>query len=69
VDWQKLSNIFMKDTAKQTIETIEYYLLTTPTSASNRKAIHDLARKSPHDQEFVKKAFTGFMSLPDYQLN
>ena len=68
VDWSNLSNIFMKDTAKLTIETIEDYLLAKPASAANRKSIQSFAGKSTQDHEFVKKAFTGFMSLPDYQL-
>ncbi|MEX2235276.1 MAG: DUF1800 domain-containing protein [Cyclobacteriaceae bacterium] len=69
VDWNNLSNIFMKATAKRTIETIEDYLLAKPASAANRKSIQNFAGKSTQDSEFVKKAFTGFMSLPDYQLN
>jgi len=69
VDWSNLSNIFVRNTSKRTIETIEDYLLTKPASADNRKSIENFAGKSTQDHEFVKKAFTRFMSLPDYQLN
>ena len=69
VNWEKLSNLFTRNTAKETIETIENFLLAKATSASNRKSMQDLAGKSTDDREFIKNAFTGFMSLPDYQLN
>lgn len=68
-DWDKLGNIFIKESAKGTTEAIEDYLLSKPTSLRNKKAILDFAGKSTQDREFVKKVFIGFMSLPDYQLN
>jgi hypothetical protein len=68
-DWQKISNIFTRATAGQTIEAIENHLMATPVSAMNRKMIHDLAGKSHDAPEFTKLAFIAFMSLPDYQLS
>jgi hypothetical protein len=68
VNWENLSQIFMRDTEKATIEAIEDYLLTKPTSAANRKLIEDVSGKSSQDTEFIKKVFIGFMSLPEYQL-
>ena len=69
VDWKKLSDIFVKNTAAETTEAIAYHLLAKPTSDTNRKIIDNMTGKTKDDPEFIKKAFIAFMSLPDYQLS
>ncbi len=67
-DWSMLANRFTKTAAAETIDTIETFLLARPTTKTNRDFISQLAAVAPNDQEFIKKVFIGFMSLPDYQL-
>ena len=67
-DWSMLANRFTKTSQAETIDTIEAFLLTRPTTKTNRDFISRMAAGAPSDQEFIKKTFIGFMSLPDYQL-
>jgi uncharacterized protein (DUF1800 family) len=69
VDWQKLANIFLNDKATQTLELIESHLLTRPLDANKRKLLQRYTDSSSNDVDFVKKAFIGYMSLPEYQLS
>lgn len=69
VDWQKLGNIFTKNSAADTLAAIAQHLMARPVSATNMKIVHDRVGKSKDDQEFIKNAFIAFMSLPEYQLS
>lgn len=68
-DWEQLSQLHIKGSSRETVNTLENYLLARPTSESNRKMITAFAGQSSSDPEFVKKLFIGFMSLPEYQLS
>jgi len=69
VDWDKLTERFMKHSSERNLEAIEYFLLARPATAANRNTIGIQAGKSLNDKEFIQKAFIGFMSLPEYQLS
>lgn len=69
VDLAGLAKQFTKGSSTETLQTIEDHLLSSPPSAENRKLITTLASTGKEEQEFVKKAFIGFMSLPEYQLS
>ena len=68
VDWAMLAGLFTKSTLSETMEAIETFLLARPTSRSNREFISAQAVAAPAEPELVKRAFIGFMSLPEYQL-
>ncbi len=68
VDWSMLANNFTKKSSGETFEAIESFLLARPTTSFNREYVTRLASAEPNDTELVKKAFIGFMSLPEYQL-
>ena len=68
VDWAMLANQFTKSSRDETMQVIEAFLLSRPTLKSNRELVSERAGQAPNDQEFVKRAFIGFMSLPEYQL-
>ncbi|NOT76915.1 MAG: DUF1800 domain-containing protein [Cyclobacteriaceae bacterium] len=68
VDWTNLANQFTKSSATETLETIQSFLLARPTTSTNQSNIARLAGSTHGDAEFVKKAFIGFMSVPEYQL-
>lgn len=69
VDWPMLTNKFMKQNSTSTVEAIEDFLLPTSTLKANRESVYQLAVNGEDDTGFVRKAFMGFMSLPDYQLS
>ena len=69
VQWEKLSNAFVKKSSAETIENLEHFLLVKPTTAANRKLVLNIAGDSAQDVEFIKKAFIGLMSLPEYQIS
>jgi hypothetical protein len=69
VDWEKLNGLFSKNSSEQTLEDVENFLLTRPTTEANRKMITAFAKESKEETAFLKKAFIGFMSLPEYQLS
>ena len=68
-DWEKLSNVFTRTSATETVDNIEHHLLAKPTSAANRKMIQTFVGQKTSDADFIKKIFIGFMSLPEYQLS
>lgn len=67
-DWNKLANDFTKSSQKETVDGVEAFLLTRPTSADNRNLIINPSMLGLNDKDFIKKVFIGFMSLPEYQL-
>lgn len=69
VDWISLGKTFYQSTAQKTIESVENFLLAKPTTTENRKMITAFAESGKTEPEFLKKTFTGYMSLPEYQLN
>jgi uncharacterized protein (DUF1800 family) len=69
VDWEKLTNTFLKDTALETLEALEYHLLVTPVTNSKRKRMQRYIDSGSNDVEFIQRAFIGLMSLPEYQLS
>jgi uncharacterized protein (DUF1800 family) len=69
VDWESLGRTFNKNSSAQTLEGLESFLLSKPTTAENRKMISAFAETGKEENEFLKKAFMGFMSLPEYQLS
>jgi hypothetical protein len=68
-DWGTLSNVFVKNSAANTMAAVEDHLLAAPTTAANRKMISVFAESGTDDSEFLKKVFIGYMSLPEYQLS
>lgn len=68
IDWKPLADQFTKTSATESLARIEDYLLARPATNGNRKMVSEQANKSAGDIEFMQKAFTGFMSLPEYQL-
>lgn len=68
-DWTSLAQRFVKNSVDETLTDLEDYLLAAPTSSENRKIVASYSGKSKDDPEFIKKAFIGFMSLPEYQLS
>ena len=69
VDWDRLANLFVKNTSEESLETIEDFLLARPATTANKGTIRRLTGRALTDAEFVQKAFIGFMSLPEYQLS
>ncbi|MBY0433236.1 MAG: DUF1800 domain-containing protein [Cyclobacteriaceae bacterium] len=69
VNWQALAEHFTTTSAAQSLELIESYLLSRPTTATNRGYVSTFAATAADEKEFIKKAFIGFMSLPEYQLS
>jgi uncharacterized protein (DUF1800 family) len=67
VDWESIARSFA-GTANETVQLAEAFLLARPTTKANRELILTMASKSTRDVEFVKKVFTGYISLPEYQL-
>jgi uncharacterized protein (DUF1800 family) len=68
VDWENMANTFTKSSQKETLDLLESYLLTRPTSPDNKNFIINSAPGTTNDKDFVKRAFIGLMSLPEYQL-
>lgn len=69
VDWDKLAHLFVRHTSEESLEAIEYFLLARPSSTANRNTIRLLTGKALNDSDFIRAAFFGFMSLPEYQLS
>ena len=69
VDWINLGKTLQQSSSVKTIEFVENYLLSNPTTEENRKMILDFAELGNADSDFLKNTFIGFMSLPEYQLN
>lgn len=69
VDLASLAKKFTKSSAAETLEGVESKLLTCPATAENKKLIAEWTGSAGDDQEFIKRAFIGFMSLPEYQLS
>ncbi|HEY5751296.1 MAG TPA: DUF1800 domain-containing protein [Chryseolinea sp.] len=69
VDWASLAQQFTKASTDETLAVVEDYLLATPTTAANRKLVATQASRSTRDDDWMKQAFTAFMSLPEYQLS
>jgi len=69
VELSILAKKFMKASASETLEAIEDHLLVCAPSQENKKLVAALAGTGKDDQEFIKKAFIGYMSLPEYQLS
>ncbi len=69
VNWGELAERFVRATADESLSAIEYYLLARPGLKASRQVVRNYAGGSTSDPEFVKKAFIGFMSLPEYQLS
>ena len=68
-DWNTLTNVFVKNSASNTLAAVEDHLLATPATAANRKMISVFGESGSDDSEFLKNVFIGFMSLPEYQLS
>ncbi len=68
VDWTALAERFTQPSADQTLSAIENFLLARPATLASRDHVLNYARLAPNDIELVKRAFIGFMSLPDYQM-
>jgi uncharacterized protein (DUF1800 family) len=69
VDWTTLGKSLQQSTSEKTLDAVENFLLARRTSDENRKMILAFSTTAKTDQEFLKNAFTGFMSLPEYQLS
>ena len=68
VKLETLVSKFTKASAPETLNAVAEYLLVTPPTAKGKKLVATSAASSKSDSEFIKKTFTGFMSLPEYQL-
>lgn len=69
VNWSPLVNRFLKSNQEESLNEIEHFLLAIPTSKGNRELINRFASFGKTDEELIQRAFTGYMSLPEYQLN
>jgi uncharacterized protein (DUF1800 family) len=69
VNPEVLAKKFTKASAAETLNGIEAHLLACPATAEGKKLVSGMAGSSTTDPEFIKKAFIGFMSLPEYQLS
>jgi len=69
VDWNPIANQFAKDRSAKVLDEIETFLLSRPTTKENRSLIEKYTASATNDSEFVQRAYIGFMSLPEYQLN
>ena len=67
-DWPALANRFTKASSAETMKTVENFLLPRPVAASTLQYLLSTAASAPNDTEFIKRAFIGLMSLPEYQL-
>ncbi|HTE28777.1 MAG TPA: DUF1800 domain-containing protein [Chryseolinea sp.] len=68
VDWELIAHTFSRHNEQETLDVLEYYLLARETSKANKRIVQKFAGKGENDTVFFKKAFTAFMSLPEYQL-
>lgn len=69
INMELLAQAFVKDSASATLDAVAEHLLTCPVTARSKKLVSAQVESSRQDLEFVKKAFIGFMSLPEYQLS
>jgi uncharacterized protein (DUF1800 family) len=69
VDWNKLADRFTKTTEAETIKTLETFLLARPAVPTSLKLAAAAARGAGDEPARMQKLFTGFMSLPEYQLS
>jgi hypothetical protein len=69
VDWSLLAAKFAGFETSVTLDRIEGYLLARPTSEANRKLVRGFTRSATDNADLVRKAFMGFMSLPEYQMS
>ena len=69
VNVNTLTEKFIKSATAETLDAVEDHLLSCPASAENKKLIATLAGNAKDDAELIKRAFIGFMSLPEYQLS
>jgi len=69
VDFEALANRFSKKTTDETLDAIGDYLLACPVIAANKKLVASAVSKSTDDVDFMKRAFTAYMALPEYQMN
>lgn len=69
VDLERLKDRFIRNSTQQTLDTVEGFLLACPATPKNKKFVFEFSQASSDDTEFMKKAFIGFMSLPEYQLS
>lgn len=67
--WEELANRFVKGTADESLAAIEDYLLAKPAMQTAKKVVRSYSGNALSDPEFIRKAFVGFMSLPEYQLS
>ncbi len=68
-DWNAIANRFTEKNTVSTLQKIESFLLARAATQENRKLIEQHAGNSSTEVEFVKRAFTSFISLPEYQLS
>ena len=68
VDWSLLAKQFTKASSDDTLRTVQEFLLSRPTTPENQKNVSRVAAAAANDEEFIRKAFIGFMSVPEYQL-
>lgn len=69
VDWNPIANEFVKEQSTKSLEQIESFLLARPTTKENKVLIDKYTASASSDVEFIQRAYTGFMSLPEYQLS
>jgi uncharacterized protein (DUF1800 family) len=69
VNLEALAKKFTKASSAETLDMVEDHLLVCPATTENKKMISTITANSASDPEFIKKAFIGFMSLPEYQLS
>jgi uncharacterized protein (DUF1800 family) len=69
VDFNAIANRFSKKSTSETLEAIGDYLMACPVISSNKKIITAAVAKSTNDPDFMKRAYTALMALPEYQLN
>lgn len=69
VDWVALTKTFHQPSSEKTLGQVENFLLAQSTTDENRKIIAAFAESGKTEPEFLKNAFIGYMSLPEYQLS
>lgn len=69
VNWISLANAIHQSASEKTLKIIEDFLLAKSTTSENRKLITAFAESGKTEPEFLKNAFIGYMSLPEYQLS
>ncbi|HEX5168886.1 MAG TPA: DUF1800 domain-containing protein, partial [Cyclobacteriaceae bacterium] len=69
VNWEEIARHFVKEHSTDSLEAIESFLLPRATQRNNRQLIEKYAGSAKGDIEFIQRAYTGFMSLPEYQLS